>query len=119
MIGIETRLHRQCHECTFHGVAVDLPLPALVPERGIITEQPATDDRAGRCYRGSIILCLLAGEAALGRIAGSSDQNTVVLAKDPAHQDRKSVVSGKSVSVRVDRGVRRLIKKKKKTHNIK
>src|SRR3546814_2086750 len=26
MIGIETRLHRQCHECTFHGVAVDLPL---------------------------------------------------------------------------------------------
>src|SRR3546814_14697349 len=31
-------------------------------------------------------------------------------------QDRKSVVSGKSVSVRVDLGGRRIIKKKKKTH---
>src|SRR3546814_15012070 len=32
--------------------------------------------------------------------------------------DRKSVVSGKSVSVRVDRGGRRIIKKKKKNNNI-
>src|SRR3546814_14141651 len=32
-----------------------------------------------------------------------------------APQDRKSVVEGKSVSVRVDRGGRRNIKKKKKT----
>src|SRR3546814_19077314 len=31
-----------------------------------------------------------------------------------SHQDRKSVVSGKSVSVRVDLGGRRIIKKKKK-----
>src|SRR3546814_21151223 len=31
--------------------------------------------------------------------------------------DRKSVVSGKSVSVRVDLGGRRIITKKKKTHN--
>src|SRR3546814_19859681 len=39
---------------------------------------------------------------------------------DPAverkHQDRKSVVSGKSVSVRVDLGGRRLIKNKTHTH---
>src|SRR3546814_13402057 len=34
----------------------------------------------------------------------------------PARPDRKSVVSGKSVSVRVDLGGRRIIKKKKK-HN--
>src|SRR3546814_15151777 len=34
------------------------------------------------------------------------------------HRDRKSVVSGKSVSVRVDLGGRRIIKKKKtKSHN--
>src|SRR3546814_16586469 len=33
-------------------------------------------------------------------------------------QDRKRVVSGKSVSVRVDRGGRRIIKKKKKTQNM-
>src|SRR3546814_12652093 len=32
-------------------------------------------------------------------------------------EDRKSVVSGKSVSVRVDLGGRRLIKKKKKYHS--
>src|SRR3546814_12561739 len=32
----------------------------------------------------------------------------------PAHEDRKSVVEGKGVSVRVDLGGRRIIKKKKK-----
>src|SRR3546814_20038648 len=38
------------------------------------------------------------------------------LATDPlVHQDRKSVVTGKSVSVRVDLGGRRFIKKKKTT----
>src|SRR3546814_14707631 len=36
-------------------------------------------------------------------------------AMSPVFEDRKSVVSGKSVSVRVDLGVRRIIKKKKKT----
>src|SRR3546814_11512794 len=34
------------------------------------------------------------------------------------HKDRKSVVSGKSVSVRVELGGRRLIKKKTQTHNL-
>src|SRR3546814_15419897 len=36
-------------------------------------------------------------------------------ADDMMRQDRKSVVKGKSVSVRVDLGGRRIIKKKKKT----
>src|SRR3546814_17435063 len=36
-----------------------------------------------------------------------------------AFGDRKSVVSGKSVSVRVDLGVRRIIKKKKRKNKIK
>src|SRR3546814_15617783 len=35
----------------------------------------------------------------------------------PGVKDRKSVVSGKSVSVRVDLGGRRIIKKKKDNHN--
>src|SRR3546814_16965064 len=35
----------------------------------------------------------------------------------PPHRDRKSVVSGKSVSVRVDLGGRRIIKKKKNKKN--
>src|SRR3546814_17928405 len=37
-------------------------------------------------------------------------------ARQQAAEDRKSVVSGKSVSVRVDLGGRRIIKKKKKVH---
>src|SRR3546814_16335989 len=61
MIGIETRLHRQCHECTFPWLAVDLPLPALVPERGIITAHPATDDPAARCSRVNTILAIHEG----------------------------------------------------------
>src|SRR3546814_10947203 len=35
---------------------------------------------------------------------------------DVMHQDRKSVVSGRSVSVRVDLGGRRILKKKNKRH---
>src|SRR3546814_12367878 len=38
--------------------------------------------------------------------------------KIPSHRDRKSAVSGKSVSVRVDLGGRRIIKKTKLTDNI-
>src|SRR3546814_12274240 len=34
---------------------------------------------------------------------------------EPRHRDRKRVVSGKSVSVRVDTGGRRVIKKKQRT----
>src|SRR3546814_19123599 len=37
--------------------------------------------------------------------------------RSPRRADRKSVVSGKSVSVRVDHGGRRIIKKKKKANN--
>src|SRR3546814_19678970 len=38
------------------------------------------------------------------------------LVPERKRQDRKSVVEGKSVSVRVDLGGRRIIKKKNKTH---
>src|SRR3546814_15173817 len=44
---------------------------------------------------------------AASRRSGRSDRGSV---------DRKSVVKGKSVSVRVDFGGRRIIKKKKRTH---
>src|SRR3546814_11550842 len=59
-----------------------------------------------------------AGEAAVGRHAQVADPLRV-LALDHVRMavigigDRKSVVSGKSVSVRVDVGGRRVIKKKK------
>src|SRR3546814_11495302 len=48
----------------------------------------------------------------------------VILSPTPVAEDRKSVVEGKSVSVRVDLGGRRIIKKKKnnikqRTHTIK
>src|SRR3546814_19318870 len=41
-----------------------------------------------------------------------------IMAGRKAHLDRKSVVLGKSVSVRVDLGGRRVIKKKTKTHEL-
>src|SRR3546814_20292737 len=58
---------------------------------------------------------------------GFGDCHQVDAAAQQLLQDRKSVVEGKSVSVRVDLGGRRIIKKKKKkkkkhsknTHNIK
>src|SRR3546814_15815392 len=43
----------------------------------------------------------------------------VVLVAGQPQIDRKSVVSGKSVSVRVDLGGRRIIKKKKNEHRLK
>src|SRR3546814_14788487 len=42
----------------------------------------------------------------------------VVAMVQAKREDRKSVVSGKSVSVRVDLGGRRIIKKKKTQHNL-
>src|SRR3546814_15874301 len=56
-----------------------------------------------------------------GRIGIGSDSHISVDAAEElrlleyGQRDRKSVVSGKSVSVRVDTGGRRIIKKKKKT----
>src|SRR3546814_20906292 len=47
-------------------------------------------------------------------VAGDRSCQIETFAREPANgEDRKSVVSGKSVSVRVDLGGRRIIKKKK------
>src|SRR3546814_21119054 len=58
-----------------------------------------------------------ASDDTLADIVGSEDlRHALVIApRDIAPQDRKSVVSGKSVSVRVDLGGRRYMKKKNKT----
>src|SRR3546814_16843981 len=48
--------------------------------------------------------------------AGTILLRAIKLTGNPGTGDRKSVVSGKSVSVRVDLGGRRLIKKKKKVY---
>src|SRR3546814_11916964 len=57
---------------------------------------------------GHVYCCIGIGASARGRLSVSSR------IKSP--QDRKSVVSGKSVSVRVALGGRRIIKKKIKQH---
>src|SRR3546814_11611766 len=44
-------------------------------------------------------------------------RNVVQIGREKRIADRKSVVRGKEVSVRVDLGGRRVIKKKKKTYN--
>src|SRR3546814_17993415 len=54
--------------------------------------------------------------------SGASKSSLPSAAKSSGAIDRKSVVSGKSVSVRVDLGGRRIIKKKRQkqsTHNLK
>src|SRR3546814_11784230 len=53
---------------------------------------------------------------AQGFLEASGRQGLTVAPIDPALLDRKSVVEGKSVSVRVDLGGRRIIKKKHIIH---
>src|SRR3546814_10972498 len=73
--------------------------------RGAGNGTGGTDGRAGAKLR-------RAGDEAGG------DARTADAATDQRERERKSVVEGKSVSVRVDIGGRRLIKKKKDiTHN--
>src|SRR3546814_20248625 len=50
------------------------------------------------------------------QFAPQEGESPEATAKRLMHEDRQSVVEGKSVSVRVDLGGRRLIKKKKKKH---
>src|SRR3546814_11387008 len=50
------------------------------------------------------------------RDAGPDGASTLRSGGFPRHSDRKSVVEGKSRSVRVDLGGRRIIKKQKKTY---
>src|SRR3546814_11499452 len=61
-------------------------------------------------------LLVVTGARALGRLAPRGHRMTAArgAAFTTAVRNRKSVVSGKSVSVRVDLGGRRLIKKKNK-----
>src|SRR3546814_11718952 len=61
------------------------------------------------------LLAVAAGDAlqVAGVVLHQPAADATALPADQVHQDRKSVESGKSVSVRVDLGGRRLIKKKK------
>src|SRR3546814_12151524 len=75
-----------------------------------------------RVAPGEISRCLLvvAGQRLVGRVGDTVAQRLQVEHAEQrvaaADVDRKSVVEGKSVSVRVDLGGRRIIKKKKNTY---
>src|SRR3546814_19635978 len=88
----------------------DLPDEVLDAERFGVGLHPVGDFPAqveGRSLGGH------ADGVAEGAVAGAAQGVLGGLAR--ARGDRKSVVSGKSVSVRVDLGGRRIIKKKMKT----
>src|SRR3546814_12368679 len=73
------------------------------------------DSRACRAWRASLRRSArAASSSALGRKAGVAGG---VMPRSRSIPDRKSVVKGKNVSVRVDRGGRRIIKKKNKQEN--
>src|SRR3546814_19665482 len=61
-----------------------------------------------------VLYVTMLGAAVGVRDAGHIGLESVLAMLLPQRQDRKSVVEGKSVSVRVDLGGRRIIKKKKK-----
>src|SRR3546814_19885382 len=70
----------------------------------------------GKCIRLEASNFICAGGKAAARL--SQRRRNAALGPRWWKRDRKSVVSGKSVSVRVDLGGRRIIKKKNKnTHN--
>src|SRR3546814_14443776 len=73
------------------------------------------DPAAGRADRGTAHRLGLAHSLRARRAARA---RRLSAPPRPRRKDRKSVVSGKSVSVRVDLGVRRIIKKKKQKQHI-
>src|SRR3546814_18210986 len=76
----------------------NLPLPPALPGR----HPPQRQDRARKT----------------GRVGGkaTAEQSMKILVTGGGGLDRKSVVEGKRVSVRVDLGGRRIVKKKKKAN---
>src|SRR3546814_18595933 len=62
--------------------------------------------------------CFAAGWLVIGALAGLDSAPGSAMVVVPGLIDRKSVVSGKSVSVRVDLGGRRIIKKKNTIYTI-
>src|SRR3546814_7532247 len=87
----------------------DLALVAIVVLAGHVHLPPARtgrQDQRARAQRGAVLEHDLVQPAFLG---GGHERGRRL----EVHQDRKSVVAGKSVSVRVDLGGRRIIKKKK------
>src|SRR3546814_13490597 len=78
---------------------------------GADTEARHTDG-AVQVLRDSCAAEAAAGANARGSTVMPNLQNRIAIVTGAAPGDRKSVVSGKSVSVRVDLGGRRIIKKK-------
>src|SRR3546814_12382900 len=78
-------------------------------------ECPAADRRAGPRHRGAVLRGTGLGRPALAgqlRLHRGAPERLGPARREAAGEDRKSVVEGKSVSVRVDLGGRRIIKTK-------
>src|SRR3546814_18408825 len=83
-----------------------------------------SDDAIGPELSGALRRCKRAPERALWNARGCENLGAGLVLRDGRSRgllsmrpDRKSVVSGKSVSVRVDLGGRRIVKKKKHKQN--
>src|SRR3546814_19588203 len=85
----------------------------LVKRDAIALLHPARFERIGKAADLAVELAVGQLAACLRGIVGLPDDRNIVAALRQI--DRKSVVSGKRVSVRVDLGGRRIIKKKKET----
>src|SRR3546814_11828056 len=81
--------------------------------------QPGRSDGRIAMKSGTKIVLVALAAGALGVVASIVTNGPGPLLGTEAGQreDRKSVVSGKSVAVRVDRGGRRIIKKKNRTYH--
>src|SRR3546814_12281383 len=103
-----------CPSDLIHGAGiVDFPIGTVIVQLNFF---PALE-AFGRKFGGNRLCFVLSGAAVrIGRDCnhGRSQKSAGNLqGSERLHVDRKSVVEGKSVSVRVDFGVRRHIKKKK------
>src|SRR3546814_11520356 len=93
-------------------------LPGRHRHRDVHEVDRLVDRHEARRTHGDVLGDLLEPEGEVHRRTGVVGRIEVVLRQGVEDLDRKSVVEGKSVSVRVDLGGRRIIKKKK-SYNIK
>src|SRR3546814_20578807 len=82
----------------------------------VVLGRRQVDDLSGAAHEVRVVVHLEVGQAQLAgaRLVAVAPEHGLDLGHDLLDRDRKSVVSGKSVSVRVDLGCRSIIKKQKK-----
>src|SRR3546814_10984258 len=83
---------------------------------GAMTLAPALRQRSASRISAVMTTAVELARSAIQSSAASKPDPTTIRVTSGWTGDRKSVVEGKNVSVRVDLGVRRIIKKKKKSN---